>query len=252
MMIRALSAEVLKIRHTLGLRLALLAPMVMVGYGFLAFWAGGEESFEAAGENAWLEFAQLVDIFWALLALPLFATLQAALVANLEHGNRQWKHLYALPVPRWAVYGAKQLSMLALMAISHAALAVFTLTTGLVLWALRPGLGFHAPLPWGAFLLPVLLVYLASWLLLALQTWVSLRSRSFVAALAVGIVLTVTGVVVVNSSWGSFYPWALPGLIVNALNKGESLPLAEFLAGSLGGVAVAALGCWDVTRRDVL
>jgi hypothetical protein len=214
---------------------------VIVGYGFLAFWARGEEFFEAAGENAWLEFAQLVDMFWALLALPLFATLQAALLANLEHGNRQWKYLYALPVPRWAVYGAKQIAVLALMAISHAALLAFTLAVGLLLWGLRSSLGFHVPIPWGAFLLPVVLTYLASWLLLALQTWASLRWRSFVVALTVGIVLTVAGMAVVNSDWGSFYPWALPGLLVNGLNKGESFPLAELLVGCLGGFAVALL-----------
>ena len=142
--------------------------------------------------------------------------------------------------------------MLALMALSHAALIAFTLATGLLLWGLRPGVGFHAQIPWGAYLLPVMLTYPASLLLLALQTWISLRWRSFVVALTMGVALTVAGMVVVNSDWGSFYPWALPGLIVNGLNKEESFPLAEFLVGSFGGVAVALLGGWEVTRRDVL
>jgi hypothetical protein len=57
--------------------------------------------------------------------------------------------------------------------------------------------------------------------------------------------------IAINSRWGSFYPWALAGGIVNALNKGEPFRLAEFLFGSVGGVLATALGCWDLARREV-
>ena len=117
---------------------------------------------------------------------------------------------------------------------------------------LRPGLGFHVAIPWGQLLKPVAMAYLASWLILAIHTWVALRWRSFVVASAVGIVPTVAGVVIINSEWGNFYPWVLAGLIISGFNKGEALPLIEFLLGSLGGVVAALVGGWEVTRHDAL
>jgi hypothetical protein len=251
-MVRALKAEALKTKRTLALWLALLAPLAVVGFILLGFLDRSEEWLETVWDNAWTEFAQSVDIFWTLLMLPLFITLQTALLAGLEHRNEQWKHLYALPAPRWAVVAAKQVVAAVLMGLSHLMLICFTLLGGWLLWLLRPGLGFHVAIPWEQLLKPVATAYLASWLILAIHTWVALRWRSFVVASAVGIVLTVAGVVVINSEWGSFYPWALAGLIINSLNKGEALPLREFLFGSLGGVVAALVGSWDITRHDVL
>jgi hypothetical protein len=251
-MMRALMAEVLKMKRTLALWLAFLAPLVAVVFILVGFLDRGEEWLEAGLDNAWIEFAQSVDIVWALLMLPLFITLQAALLAGLEHRGGQWKHLYALSVPRWAVVAAKQAVTAALMGLSHVMLVCFTLLGGGLLWLLRPGLGFHAAIPWGQLTRPVATAYLASWLILSIHTWVALRWRSFVVASAVGIVLTVAGVIVINSEWGSFYPWALAGLVVNSMGKGEGLPLLEFLFGSLGGVVAALLGGWEVARRDVL
>ena len=46
---------------------------------------------------AWLMFARASSVLWVFLMLPLFVTLESALLAGLEHGERQWKHLLALP-----------------------------------------------------------------------------------------------------------------------------------------------------------
>jgi len=249
--VRALLAEALKMRRTLALKLAFLAPLILVGFMFVAFLDDGEQFTQSPLTNAWIELAQVIHIFWALLLLPLFVTLQTALLAQLEHGSGQWKHLYVLPLPRWAVYAAKQIAALVLMAVSHLALVGFSLVAGVLLWGLRPGLGFHASIPWGRFLGPVVATYLASWLIVAIHTWVALRWRSFVAAMAIGIVLTVAGMVAINTELGRLYPWALAGMIVNGFNKGEPLEPARLAFGTLGGMLVALWGCWRVTRRDV-
>lgn len=218
----------------------------------MIFLTQDDEFFKSATFDAWTDLSNLAAIFWALLMLPLFVTLQSALLAGLEHRNDQWKYLYALPLPRWTIYAAKQVGVVALMALSHLALLVLILLGGGLLSLLRPGLGFETGIPWSELVQRMVVIYLASWLIIAIHTWVGLRWQSFVVALGVGCVLTVAGVAIINSQWGSFYPWALPGTLVNQLNKGVPFPWSEFLVGSLGGIAVALLGCWDVTRREVL
>jgi hypothetical protein len=44
---------------------------------------------------------------WAVFLLPLLITVETALLAGIEHGERQWKHMFALPIPRAAIYVAK-------------------------------------------------------------------------------------------------------------------------------------------------
>jgi hypothetical protein len=238
-------------KGSLALWLAFIAPLAVAGYCILIFWTEDEAFSAPATFRAWSELGNLATIFWALLMLPLFVTLQSALLAGLEHRNDQWKNLYALPVPRWSIYAAKQVGVFMLMALGHLALLGSILLGGGLLSILRPSLGFGASIPLDELVHRVVVIYLASWLIMAIHTWVGLRWQSFVIALGAGCVLTVAGVAIISSQWGSFYPWALPGTLVNQMNKGIPFPWPEFLVGCLGGIAVAALGCWDVTRRDV-
>jgi len=95
------------------------------------------------------------------------------------------------------------------------------------------------------------LSYLASWLIVSIHTWVALRWHSFVVASAAGIGAVVVAVVMVQSKWGPWYPWTLPAILVNDLSEGLE-PWTTLALGSLGGLAVALLGGWEVSRRDVL
>jgi hypothetical protein len=183
--------------------------------------------------------------------LPLFVTLETALLGGLEHANHQWKHLFALPLARWTVYVAKLIVGAGLIGLSMVVLVGLTVLSGLTLRVLKPGLGFEAPIPLAQFLHVTGLVYLAAWLIISVHTWVGLRWRSFVVAMGVGIAATVVAVMVVESDWAGYYPWTLPGLIAMTLRKGQVLT-HQALAGGVGGVIVGILGCWEVTRRDVL
>ena len=248
--VRALNAERLKTRRTLAFRLAIVIPAAIAGLQFFVFYRSGvRPMFE--DQAPWTLFTQQTLVIWSLLMLPLFVTLETALVSGLEHNNHQWKHLFALPIPRKAVYAAKQIAGMALIGLSMLCLAAFTVLAGLLLRVLKPGWGFEAPPPWGTFLLHCAIVYLSSWLLISLHTWVGLRWQSFVVASAVGITMTVAGVIVINAEWGGFYPWALPGVIANGFSKGLEHP-AELTFGCLGGIVAALAGGWAFTAIIIL
>ena len=247
-LLRAFWAEMLKMKRTLSMRLAFIAPAAVMVY--CLFWFLGEEP--EPDHNVWIEYWRMGRIFWTLLMLPLFVTLQSALLGGLEHRSGQWKQMFAQPLPRWAIYMAKQLGVAAMMALSFVALMGFLVASGLLLRLVRPDLGLHVAIPWGELVWPLGAAYLASWLLMAIHTWVGLRWKSFALASAVGIVMTVAGVVIISSKWGSYYPWAMPGVLVNGFSKGMSLLRPELVFGFVGGIVAAIAGCWEMTRRDVL
>jgi hypothetical protein len=249
-LIRTLSAETLKLKRTLALWLALIMPLTIVAMQVGLFYRNGSSGIPA-GESAWVWYGQLNMVFWGLLMLPLFVTLETALVGNMEHTSDHWKHLNALPVPRGIIYAAKQFSGMALVALSSVALVFFSVAGGLLLNLLRPGMGLDGAIPWARFFAFAAMTYVGAWLIISIQTWISLRWKSFVVACAAGIGLTVAGVFIIHADWGSFWPWALPGGIANEFNE-SVLHLPQLLFGGLGGLLAALLGGWDVTRQDVL
>ena len=249
--LRALHAERLKTKRTLALWLAPLAPLVIIALQMAVVFQ--QQKYYKAKDiaNAWIDYGQQTVFLWAILMLPLFITLETALLAHLEHGNGQWKHLFALPIPRGAIYAAKQVSSMAIIGLSMAALYATIILSGLALRELTPGLGFEAPVPWWDLFRYIALSYLASWLILSIHTWVGLRWSSFVVASATGIAAMVIAVLMFQSDWAQWYPWTWPGVVANGVEAGEEVG-TQLLIGSLGGLGAALLGAWDVVRRDVL
>jgi hypothetical protein len=249
--VRALRAEQLKLKRTLALWLAPMAPLVIIALQLAIVFENRGHYLQQDTSQAWTRYGGQIVFLWTMLMLPLFITLQTALLSNLEHGNQQWKHLFALPIPRWAIYAAKQVSGMAIIGLSMVSLYVLLVFSGLGLRLLIPGLGFEAPVPWWEFFQYVAFAYLASWLIISIHTWVGLRWHSFVIASSVGIAAMVVAVFLFQSDWAQWYPWTFPGLVAYGLEEGADV-LTQLLAGGLGGLVAAVLGGWDVVRRDVL
>jgi ABC-2 type transport system permease protein len=209
----------------------------------------------------WNSFTiNFVFFLWCLVALPLLVALETALLAGVEHRENAWKHLFALPVPRWSLYAAKLVVGTLLLAASSVTLAVGVGLEGLALNALRPTLGLSPPVPWGPILSAATAFSVAALCELAIQTWVAIRWRSFPLAVGLGIAGTVAGLVLGisprSAAWASVFPWSLPFI---AVPRPEPLALAlssapstALVVGTVGGLLVAVLGCWDVCRRDVV
>lgn len=247
--LRALSAESLKLRGTLALWMCLIAPLtvVMLYVLQLTFTDFGKRPPLPPAE-AWLMFTQGVLTIWTLLMLPLFVTLESALVAGLEHGNQQWKHLMALPVPRGVHYLAKVIAVVAMVALAMGLMCLLIPLGGWVLGHLQPRFGIDGAPPWSFLLSRVALVFATALLMIALQTWVAVRWHSFTIAVATGMTATVMGYLIGQSArFSHYYPWTMP---IQALSReGRHIDFV-LLAGIGGGIVVTALALWDFLRRE--
>jgi hypothetical protein len=249
-LMRALSAEFLKTKRTLAFWMTLVTPAVVCILQFLILMRmtgnfGGENG------DAWISTAQNIYGLWAILALPLFITLETALLAQVEHSEKHWKHLFALPIPRWATYAAKWLTGAFLLFLAQAFLILLTVGIGLLTRVLKPELGFGPIIPLGWIVKVLGQMFLIALLMHSIHTWVSLHFRSFTVAVGVGMAAAVSNIILINSEDGQrYFPWALT---VNALPQNENAVLGYALAvGVVGGLLLAFLGGWEVTRRDVL
>jgi ABC-2 type transport system permease protein len=190
-------------------------------------------------------------VYWNLLLLPLFITLEAALITQLEHGRKNWKLLFTTPLPRWSIYAAKLLIVLAWIGLSDLVLLGFMLACGGILQWIYPPFQLNAPFPWGEVLPLLGLSYVSAWFMISFHTWVGTRWSSFVVAMSAGIAATIVSLFIFGEDVANYFPWSIPGVL--SLEAGANVDVAACLIiGLAGGVLVALLGGWDIVRKDVI
>lgn len=248
-LVRAISAETVKLRGTLALWMCLIAPAVVVGLYALQLTFMKVAARDVDPADAWRGFAMSVMGLWAFLMLPLFITLQSALLAGLEHGERQWKHLLALPMPPASHYLAKAVALVAMIAAAFVVLVLLTPVGGWIVSLTQPAFGIAGPPPWALMWRSVAAMFAASLLVAALHTWISIRWRSFTVAVSIGMTATVMGFLIGQSArFGHWYPWSMPLQVL--AGEGKHLDFVV-MAGLAGGLVVTVLGLVNFSRRDV-
>ncbi len=245
--LRALHAEQLKLRSTLALWLCVLAPLVVALFGTALIWSNPFVPPDATTQSHWPHVIRSVLGMWAIMMLPLFVTLESALLAGLEHGNNQWKHLLALPLPRSAHYLAKLSALIVLVVLATLVLCVLIPLGGLLLSLAPDPLVSGAP-PWGFLFGHALASIAAALLMIALQSFIAIRWRSFSLAMACGITATMIAMFIPRDGlFGELFPWAMPALAVSG-TPSQQMTVAAF--GILGFCVVTALSVWDFSRRE--
>ncbi len=140
---RATGVEVLKLRRTLALWASLLVPLAVIAMTTaLNLSRAPGTRFDPDQPNSWDSLMlDLVLFLWCLVGLAPFVALETALLAGLEHRENTWKHLFALPVPRWTIYVPKLVVAFILVGVSSLVLALGIAFGGQVLLMVRPDLG---------------------------------------------------------------------------------------------------------------
>lgn len=253
MLWRVMRAERLKLKRTFALKMAVLAPVVVT---LLLLFITSQAPFSMLRRgnsgNEWTALARVTFFFWGLLMLPLYITIQATLVAGVDHAENQWKALLARPVPRWTYYVAKLVLVMALVLFGTLVLVAGIVGTGVILPHLQTEVKFASPVPAAIFREAAQITGLM-FLALTIQHWVSMRYRSFAVAGGFGVVAMVTGYAMVPASQPiggptQYFPWALPMMVLATWHPNVD---AALWASAAGGCLVTVLGCLEFSRRDL-
>jgi len=234
---RAFASDFVKLRHTAALRLTLLSGAFPVALSLLIYYFKGQFILKP-GENPWHSYVSHSWQTASALLLPLFVVLLTSLLLHLENKASAWKHLYAQPVGRGAVFVSKLGLLLGLNALAQVVYALLLVGSGVLLGLLRPELHFldHA-LPLQALLQLLGHTFVATLGLLAIQFVASLWWRSFVAPVALGLGATIAALTLMRWEYIDWVPYAAPLLSMRAivpkqavLQVAGALPTAEWLS----------------------
>ena len=237
----ALAVEAHKLRRSLALLLAAIAPLLIAAFIFFNL-------LRLKQAMPWAMALQSSTAIWAFFMLPMSVTALTALVAHAEHGPRSWDHLRALPLPRWHLYAAKAVCVLGVVAAMSLWLAILTLLAVDLVGTIKPAVAATGPLDTLAYLQMLGRVFLSAWLLVAVQLWIALRCASFVPALAVGIGGTFFAVVATSAKIGVVLPWQIP---VNQLASDPARAQLALLLGCIGGCIAFAAMLRHLGQREV-
>lgn len=241
-MLAVLSVEVRKLNRSLAALLAIAAPSLIAVFTFFNMMRGETPR----PWDVWMLGAAGI---WAFFMLPMSVTALTALVAHMEHGPKAWDHLRALPLPRWKLYAAKAVCVLAVV-------VAMSLMTLLMVWgavnlaiALKPQLQPTGVFDLAGYARTMGMMFLAAVLMIALQLWTALRFASFVPGLVLGIGGTFFAVVATSAKQGVFLPWQMP---VNMLASEAWRVNAALGLGAGLGVVALILMIVHLSRREVL
>ncbi len=237
-----LAVEARKLRRSLALLLALVAPLLIAVFVFFNL-------VRQSKPMPWTMALQFPSAIWAFFMLPMSVTALTALAAHTEHGPRSWDYLRALPLPRWHLHAAKSLCMLAVVALMTMALAVLVPVAVQVAGLLKPAVAATGTPDFPAYLLLLARILLSAFLLIAVQLWIALRYSSFVPALAMGIGGTFFAVVATSAKIGVVMPWQIP---VNQLASDPARAQLALVVGFTSGCLLFVVMCWRMGRREVL
>lgn len=251
--IQAISAETLKLRRTLSFWLIFLAPAVIAVLQVGIILNNGADSFFSDSPNEfWQSVFFTMRSLWILMMLPLFITLESALLASVEHNDNHWKHLYALPQPRWTTYFAKWIVLAGVTLLASLMVMAFVLLAGwcVAFFTSTPAAYLSQPFPFLEMAKSLATAWLIAWWMMAIHTWVSLRFRSFTIAVGIGMAAAVSNLILLNSEKAmQFDPWLMQSTVISPDFGSTSLALTIGLA---AGLLTLLLGMWNFTRRDVL
>jgi hypothetical protein len=240
----SLRAEVLKMRRTRALWLAVGAPLAVVVLYLLLIGTGAVDP----AETSWAQTSMAMLGMWTFLMLPLYVALETALINAVDHEARGWTHLFALPVPRGAIHAAKLCMALALVGLSSVVLAGGIL--GAIAAFQAAGVAADDPLPWRAVLGGAARGYGGALGLVAIHHGLSMRLRGFEWPLGIGIVATIFATQISQSSaYWPVFPWSYPAVATSVADPQARLGAIALSVAVAVGVALAT--AVDTARRDV-
>lgn len=201
--------------------------------------------------------------------LPFYAVLTVSFFCQLEHRNSMLKHLYALPLPRWAFYYGKLATAILLLFFAWILVLAFIYLSLFLMGLMSPKLQITASFEHAYLWTMTARSFLSAIALVVIQYILAMKLRNVVASVTIGIaliilpvailfVLGITGLITNPNvlKWLPLYdPYAFPYSFVFNFSQGGSVRQDFFSFGLLNwflaSIPISYLGYLEVKRKNI-
>ena len=185
---------------------------------------------------------------------PLFIVLICTLLPQIEYRNNTWKQVFTLPQTKANVFLAKFMTVHLLMLIFLIATHLFMFLTIIAINFIKPNLGlFKYPFNESMVIVNAANAYLVMFAVCAIQFWIGLRFRNFIAPIGIGLALWLIGTIIAvqyKSTLVNYFPYSFQAYLVSPKLRPQ---LTQIAWTSLGyALLFLIVGFLDFRRRAVL
>jgi lantibiotic transport system permease protein len=203
--------------------------VVVLGSGFipliflLIYTLSPEKNYPRLQMFPW---EQHFSMGWQALAsflLPMFVILICSLIPQIEYKNNGWKQSFSSPQSIGNIFFSKFLTIHIMIIILFILFNIFLIGSALISNWINPNYVFlKNPINWGSLLKLDLKTYLSVLGMSAIQYWLSLRFKNFIAAIGIGLALLISSLISIPF-WENVdkLPYAYPILTMKNFASGS-------------------------------
>lgn len=243
-------AELWKCRKTAAYWITLIAGIFIPFVMWLMMILNAKEFVRDFGNDAWQTLLRACWQPTAAFLMPMYTILVTSLVVQIEYRNNTWKQVYASPRSYADIFFSKFLVIHGLILTALLLFNMSILVAGYSANMIHSSYIFSAtPVPWKDMLSITGKMYVAVLAMTAIQYWISLRFKNFIAPIGIGLALLITGIMILQWKHIAYYPYAYtPLTYFKNLNKGNT-KLVHLNYSLIWFVAVTVLAFWDTVKR---
>ena len=260
---RVITTELRKTRNTVALWLTILYPFCTVLFASMFHYSNRNNITpdQVSFINNFIGMASFFLTFYAVLMISFFC--------QIEHRNSMLKHLYALPLPRWAFYYGKLFAIILLISGACLLLIILVYISLLIMGLISPKIQITGTFAHGYLYMMVTRSLLSVLALTVIQYNLGMKIRNIISSVSIGItliilpvamffVLGITGVISNPNvlKWLPVYdPYSYPYSFVFNFSQGGPIR-KEFYSNSLilwllAAVLISILGYYESRRRNI-
>jgi lantibiotic transport system permease protein len=241
--------ELWKCRKTAAYWITIIGSAFIPLFLMVAYISVPKEFAGDLGNNPWSNHIKNTWQAAAALFFPFYTIIVTSLVVQIEYRNNTWKQVYASPRSYADIFFSKFCIIHLLILSCFILFNVFVVGGAFVANTFRSQYKFFdSSIPWERLLSFTGKQYIAILGMTAMQYWLSLRLKNYIAPLGIGLALVIIGIIILPSSKVIYYPYAYTA-VTFFKNKGSN-GLADHEIYSLVWFGVIlALAFWDTSKR---
>lgn len=216
MLIRSISAEWLKLRHSRMWVIMVILPIISVLIGSANFYLN-----QGVLGKEWYSLWSQVGLFYGEFFFPILIAICCAYMWRLEHLNRNWNMIMTSPVSVASIFLSKLLVVGVLLIFVQGSFFLLYLLGGKLI-------GLTSALPNELFKW-LIHGWVASLTISALQLALSMRFRSFAVPIGVGLCATFFGLGMYVMDLGMFFPNSLLTIGMGVLSQSGFSSQSDYL-----------------------
>jgi hypothetical protein len=216
----SIRAEAMKTKRTSAFWLSVLGAAFIPLIFFLMYYFKPDVFVPALGKNPWQD--HFLNGWKALSAflLPMYIILTCSLITQIEYKNNTWKQVYASPQSLGEIFFSKFFVIQTMIVFCFLLFTLFLIISAVSANILNRKYSFFSTaIDWPFILRINFKSYISILGISAIQYWLSLRFKNFIAPIGIGLALLITSLIIMD--WEHIYkvPYAYPLLTFSSFHR---------------------------------